>query len=127
MERKDNPLLRVEHLDVYFRMYDKGFRHRDSHVIKDLSIEVAAGEVVAVVGASGSGKSVLAHTVLGLLPKNAWTRGVVIFDDNELTQQDKVNLRGEEIGLRVADAEEQSGLDTALHAETAYELDSVRA
>lgn len=31
------------------------------------------------------------------------------------------------MGLRVADAEEQSGLDTALHAETAYELDSVRA
>ena len=39
-------------------------------MITGLNVTVHRGEIVAVVGASGSGKSLLAHAVLGLLPAN---------------------------------------------------------
>jgi zinc transport system ATP-binding protein len=37
-------------------------------VLRDVSLEVAAGDVVAILGANGSGKSTLIRTVLGLVP-----------------------------------------------------------
>ena len=37
-------------------------------MIRDLSLSVSRGEMVAVVGSSGSGKSLLAHAVMGVLP-----------------------------------------------------------
>ena len=39
-------------------------------MIRDLSLSVSRGEMVAVVGSSGSGKSLLAHAVMGVLPYN---------------------------------------------------------
>ena len=70
----------MESLSVSFRMYDPdepffAARQRDVEAIRDLSISVHAGEVVAVVGASGSGKSLLADTILGLFEPNATVRG----------------------------------------------------
>lgn len=48
-----------------------GFGDRD--VLKDLDLDLKRGEILGFVGASGSGKSVLARTILGLLPKRAGT------------------------------------------------------
>ncbi len=48
-----------------------GFGQRD--VLKDLDLDLKRGEILGFVGASGSGKSVLARTILGLLPKRAGT------------------------------------------------------
>jgi len=45
----------------------------DQVVLDHLSLEVRRGEILGVVGASGSGKSVLLRTVIGLLPKRAGT------------------------------------------------------
>jgi phospholipid/cholesterol/gamma-HCH transport system ATP-binding protein len=42
-------------------------------VIDHLSVDVFAGEIIGVVGASGGGKSVLMRTLIGLLPKRAGT------------------------------------------------------
>ncbi len=44
---------------------------KNNHAGSRLSLEINAGEIVAVVGSSGSGKSLLAHAILGLLPGNA--------------------------------------------------------
>lgn len=99
MNQTGKPLLSVRALSVSFQMYDSGFRHRDSQVIADLSINVASGEIVAVVGASGSGKSVLAHSILGLLPENARMQGEIAYKGVVLSQKDKKKLRGREIAL----------------------------
>ena len=80
-------------------MYDQGWTQRQLTVITELDLEVSAGEVVAVVGASGSGKSLLAHAVLGILPKNAQVDGEILFKGSPLTPERSEALRGKEIAL----------------------------
>lgn len=80
-------------------MYDQGLSQRQLTVITELDLEVGSGEVVAVVGASGSGKSLLAHAVLGILPKNAQVDGEILFKGSPLTQERSEALRGKEIAL----------------------------
>ena len=73
-------------------------RKKDVSVISDLSISVHAGEIMAIVGASGSGKSLLADSVLGLYEH-------AIVSANNLVRrvrQDAVSLaqlRGREIAF----------------------------
>ncbi|MEE0711341.1 ABC transporter ATP-binding protein, partial [Romboutsia timonensis] len=55
------------------------------------------GEILAVVGSSGSGKSLLAHAILGILPDNATTEGNIIYKGKSLSLKDKEKLRGREI------------------------------
>lgn len=99
MKEKREPLLSVRSLSVSFRMYTRGVHHRHSQVIRNLSIDVAPGEIVAIAGASGSGKSVLAHSILGLLPENALIQGDIIYEGKILDQKDKERIRGNEIVL----------------------------
>ncbi len=80
-------------------MYDQGLTQRQLTVITELDLEVSSGEVVAVVGASGSGKSLLAHAVLGILPKNAQVDGEILFKGSPLTPERSEALRGKEIAL----------------------------
>jgi peptide/nickel transport system ATP-binding protein len=65
-----NPLLTISGLTVRFHL-------RDATVaaVTDLDLAVRSGELLAVVGESGCGKSVLAHALLGLLPANAVVSG----------------------------------------------------
>ena len=92
-------MLTVRNLSVTFTMYDVGLHQRQLTVITDLDLDVQAGEVVAVVGASGSGKSLLAHAVLGILPPNAQTAGEIIFQDEALTPARQAQLRGRTLAL----------------------------
>lgn len=59
-------------------------------VLRGVSIEIAAGDFVAVVGASGSGKSTLAQLLLGLRRP---TSGKVLFDGKDLAKLDLVSVR----------------------------------
>lgn len=93
------PLLEVDNLSVSFRMYDRAFGQRDLKVIQDLAITVNSGEILAVVGSSGSGKSLLAHAVLGLLPQNATVSGRMFYKGKPLDEQNQRKLRGSEIAL----------------------------
>lgn len=101
-------LLQVEGLSVSFRMYEDsqrgivGFfkaKQRDVEVIHDLSISVHEGEVIAVVGASGSGKTLLADSILGMFEPNAKVSGAIWFDGVEQTAQTLQALRGREIAF----------------------------
>ncbi len=73
-------LLDVRGLEVDFVQYERGLRRRTVTALAGMDLTAAAGEVVALVGASGAGKSLLAHAVLGLLPPNAVERGTVTYD-----------------------------------------------
>lgn len=92
-------MLIVQNLSVTFTVYDVGLRQKQLTVITELNVAVQAGEVVAVVGASGSGKSLLAHAVLGILPHNAELGGAIFFNGEHLTQARKEALRGRSIAL----------------------------
>lgn len=93
------PILKIEHMSISFTQYDRGMRQISLPVIRDLEVEVHAGEMVAVVGSSGSGKSLLAHGVMGVLPYNAAMDGRITYRGEELTRERIEKLRGREIVL----------------------------
>lgn len=97
MEEKE--VLKVSHLSVAFSQYERGWHKTELPVIRDLSLSVKAGEMVAVVGSSGSGKSLLAHAVLGILPYNAAMGGEIFYDGDLLTAKRLKQLRGRELVL----------------------------
>jgi peptide/nickel transport system ATP-binding protein len=80
-------------------MYDRGLAQKQLTVITELDLTVQRGEVVAIVGASGSGKSLLGHAILGILPANARVEGAIAFNGKPLTPQRCQALRGKEIAL----------------------------
>lgn len=96
---EDNKVLTVENLSVSFSMYDKGLNHCDLKVISELSLDVKAGEILAIAGSSGSGKSLLAHAILGLLPQNASTGGEMRYRGEVMTDDKIRSLRGDKIAF----------------------------
>jgi oligopeptide/dipeptide ABC transporter ATP-binding protein len=72
-------------------------------VVQDVSFSVAPAEVVGIVGESGAGKSMVARSLLRLLPHGAYVRsGTVLFGDDDLltcSRQTLRRVRGGEIGL----------------------------
>ena len=99
MEQKTDTLLELHDLSVSFCMYERGASQRELTVISDLHLTVRPGEIVAVAGSSGSGKSLLASAILGILPDNATVRGHLHYKGEELTAERQQALRGTEIAL----------------------------
>ena len=99
MKQKFDTLLEIHDLSVSFRMYDHALEQKDLKVISDLHLTVRPGEIVAVAGSSGSGKSLLASAILGILPGNATVHGHLHYKGKELTTEMQAQLRGSEIAL----------------------------
>ena len=55
-----------------------------SHVLQDISLEIAKGEIVCLIGRNGAGKTSTLKSIMGLMDK---TRGSVIFRDRELLSE----------------------------------------
>lgn len=94
-------ILEIDELSVSFLQYEDSRSTRQSElpVISRLSVSVHEGEIVAVVGSSGSGKSLLAHAILNLLPYNAHVSGEMFFDGELLTKERINQLRGNKIAF----------------------------
>ena len=58
-------------------------RYRDLHTLRDLDLEVASGELIALLGPSGSGKTTLLRAIAGLEPVGS---GQIFFDDQDTAQ-----------------------------------------
>lgn len=99
MTETKKPVLEIQGLKISFKQYEKGIRQTRLDVIRNLDVTVYPGEIVAVVGSSGSGKSLLAHAVLGILPYNASVGGEIRYNGEVLTEKRLKQLRGEEIVL----------------------------
>lgn len=76
-------------------------------VLHGIDLDVAPGCIHALIGESGSGKSVLARSLLGLAGKGARTTGSIRFEGRELvnlSERDWPAIRGADIGMVVQDA-----------------------
>lgn len=91
-------LLTVDGLQVEFATRDGQIRPLDG-----VSLEISSGETVALLGESGSGKSVTAQAIMGLLPQPAGqiVGGRITFDGHELTAMPLEKVRAL-CGTRIA-------------------------
>lgn len=81
------------------RGYTGRWERVSGEVLHGLTLSVHEGEIVAVVGASGSGKTVLADALLGLYEPNATVRGTIWFDGVRQDAASLASLRGSGICL----------------------------
>ena len=92
--------------DAVLRVEGVTARYRGTHfdVLKNVTVEVAAGQTLAVVGESGSGKSTLARVITGLLPA---TQGRIQFAGRslpaDLAARTKDDLRELQMIYQMAD------------------------
>lgn len=94
-----SPLLDIQDLSVAFRQGEKL-----TTVVSHLSLSVAPGEMLALVGESGCGKSVTALAIMQLLakPVSSITGGKIIFEGHDLLQcspAELQNLRGSRMAM----------------------------
>src|ERR1700742_4061279 len=92
------PALSVEHLDLVYRTEAGVLR-----ALRDVSLDVAPGEIVGIVGESGCGKSSLIQAILRLMPANARIeRGSISLTGTDLLTLDPDamrRLRGDRISV----------------------------
>ncbi|MBN3792833.1 ABC transporter ATP-binding protein, partial [Burkholderia sp. Ac-20353] len=92
------PLLSIEHLTLAL---PPGAERREA--VRDVSLTIAPGEVLCVVGASGSGKSLLASAIAGLLPHGVRReRGRIVLHGWDLTRGTEAEwraVRGRDVSM----------------------------
>jgi peptide/nickel transport system ATP-binding protein len=92
------PVLQIQDLHIE---YCAG--RTPNHAVRGIDLSIAPGEVVGLIGESGSGKSSLAYAVMRYLPANGRVaRGRILFEDVDLTRLDEKavrNLRGRQIAM----------------------------
>lgn len=94
-----NPLLQVKDLQVEFRTYAGTVR-----AVRGVNFELQTGEVLAIVGESGCGKSVTAQSIMRLIPSppGRITDGSITFDNKEilsLTERQMQAIRGNTVSM----------------------------
>lgn len=96
------PTLRVEDLNVSFRS-----RAGYVDIVRGVSFDIAKGEVFAIIGESGSGKSTAAQAIMGLLPDHARVSGSLLLggeDIAHISTRARRRLLGQRISFISQDA-----------------------
>ena len=74
----------------------------DTPILHDIDLDMRPGEIVAITGESGSGKSMTALAVMGLLPQGSAPNGAVLLNGTDILQTsepDLCKLRGNTMGM----------------------------
>ena len=66
---------------IHFKNIKKSFDN--NHVLRDINLDINRGQSMAIIGGSGTGKSVLIKTVLGLIKPDS---GTIIVDGVDVNQ-----------------------------------------
>jgi peptide/nickel transport system ATP-binding protein len=93
----DTPAIDVENLAVRFQQRD-----RTIHAVNGVSFRLARGEVLGILGESGSGKTVTLRSLMRLLPLNCAIGGRVVLDGEDVTAASESRLeelRGNRIAM----------------------------
>jgi len=72
------------------------------NVLEDVSIDLEPGEILALTGESGSGKSMTALALMGLLPEGAQAQGAIMLNGHsllDLPESALCAIRGDEVGM----------------------------
>ncbi|WP_066519540.1 ABC transporter ATP-binding protein [Curtobacterium ammoniigenes] len=94
------------------RVRDLRVQIGDRRILDGVSLDVPSGERLGVIGASGSGKSMLALALLGLTPSGAEVRGSIRLGATELVgQPDRERARSRGSGLGIVFQEPGTALD----------------
>ena len=93
----DNSILKIEDLSVAFQQYVSFFEFGQTVPIKKMDMELNRGEILVVVGQSGSGKSLVAQAIMDILPENAVIGGHIYYNGEELKKERRQSLRQGEI------------------------------
>lgn len=93
-----NNILEVRELCTYFKNTDP-----KTKVIDNINLEIKKGEIIGLVGESGCGKTMLAMSIMSLLPDNAVIlNGAIKLDGKDilkLNNKELLNLRGSEMSM----------------------------
>src|SRR5277367_2517533 len=70
--------------------------YRDSYILQGVTLELKSGQVVALLGRNGVGKTTLARSIMGLTPPK---RGTILFKDVDITRMPTHRIARMGIGL----------------------------
>ena len=70
--------------------------YENSHILHDISMTVSEGEIVALIGRNGVGKTTTIRTIMGLTPPK---KGSIVFNGKEITRSKTFQIAREGIGL----------------------------
>lgn len=115
-----NPLLKVEDLVVHFTAGRRKRRSNSGKIraVDGVSFEIGRGEALGLIGESGSGKSTVGRTILGIYKPTA---GSVNFDGAEIAQLDRSELREIRRHVQIVFQDPYSSLDPRMRAGSTIE------
>jgi len=89
-------MIEIKNLNVKLEAADKSF-----NILKDINLVVKKGEVLGIAGESGSGKTILAKTIMNLISRPVVkTSGRILVDGQELnTEKEFAKIRGNKISM----------------------------
>jgi len=90
------PLLTIKNLTLKIR-------HSEINLVQNINLSLFKNQITALIGASGSGKTLIARSIMGLLPPNiVVSQGQILYNQHDILQlneNQKNTLRGNKIAM----------------------------